>query len=87
MWLGSLRIGDKMSETKTNCRHEFAGQKVNGDICNRCEKEVEWFHIPDSLASACVECGFVRVGTKKFGYEAGATIQEWLSDLNRDRKE
>ena len=62
--------------------HEFDGQIVSGDYCNRCDKTVEWFHIMDSLADACKECGFVRIdtlgrgqdGTKK--YEAGATIQE-----------
>ena len=76
--------------------HEFDGQTVTGNHCNRCDKVVEWFHIPDSLASACKDCGFVRVG---FGnkneagehlYDAGATLQEWskaLYDRSEQKKE
>lgn len=68
-------------------KHEFTGQKVIGDFCNRCQKTVEWFGIPDSLASACKECGFVRVGFGENGeYTAGATIQEWLEDVYGDKK-
>lgn len=64
-------------------RHEFKGQEIGGDICNRCQKEVTWRPIPDSLAQYCAECGFVRVlvsFSKPYRYEAGATLQEWLRD-------
>jgi DNA-directed RNA polymerase subunit RPC12/RpoP len=73
-------------------RHEFDGQKVLGDHCNRCSKTVKWFHIPDSLASACKECGFVRIGSGRKNedgvreYEAGPTVQEWLKDSYGDKK-
>ena len=72
---------------------EFEGQKVVGDHCLRCDKDVEWKPIPDSLAEYCVECGFVRVETGEVGhgggavYDAGATIQEWLEDISGSKKE
>jgi hypothetical protein len=61
--------------------------KVRGDFCPRCDKNVKWFPVPDSLASFCEGCGFVRVGfgeTDENGtrlYDVGATIQEWLEDV------
>ncbi len=61
-------------------RHEFAGRLVVGDHCLRCDMIVAWIHIPDSLASACKECGFVRVSDLDGGYTAGATVEEWLRD-------
>jgi len=68
--------------------HKYIDQKVIGDHCNRCDKEVEWFGIPDSLAQACKKCGFVRIwnGRGDGEYEAGATIQEWLEDVYGDKK-
>ena len=62
-------------------KFEFDGRKVEGDFCLRCQKIVEWFSIPDSLASACKACGFVRVGCKEGGYTAGASLQEWAKDI------
>jgi hypothetical protein len=73
--------------------HEFDGQKVYGDHCNRCNKTVEWFHMPDSLADACKDCGFVRIDIRRKNeegireYEAGATIQEWLDDVYGSKEE
>ena len=55
----------------------------NTPIC-KCGKN-EWIGIPDSLALACIGkdgCGRVIVYNMKGGYEPGASIQKWLSDIH-----
>ena len=47
--------------------------------CPRCQS-TKFNPIPDSLANACDNCGFVWVGSNG-KYEAGATIGEWLEDV------
>jgi len=47
--------------------------------CPECG-HTEWLAIPDSLASACDGCGYVRVGGQG-KYKKGATLQEWAKDL------
>ncbi len=46
--------------------------------CSRWKK-TEFFNIPDSLAMACKNCGFVWVGSGN-NWQDGATISEWLED-------
>lgn len=41
----------------------------------------DWVHIPDSLADACKQCGFVRVLGGPGGYTKGKSIQEWAADV------
>lgn len=48
--------------------------------CPRC-KGTEFFPIPDSLAIACKECGFVWVGHGPDDFKPGATIGQWLEDV------
>ena len=36
--------------------------------------------IPDSLAQACKECGYVRVGDGG-GWTKGASVHEWRNDV------
>jgi hypothetical protein len=47
--------------------------------CPEC-RGIEWLGIPDSLASACTGCGYVRVGFPG-KYERGASLQEWARDI------
>jgi len=62
-------------------------KKVVGDLCPSCDDSVEWYPIPDSLASACEDCGFVRIylGEKdaegNLLYDVGVSIPEWLQSL------
>lgn len=46
--------------------------------CPRC-KGTQFTHMPDSLAEACDNCGFVWVGgIAGMEWEPGATIGQWL---------
>jgi len=48
-------------------------------ICPKC-KHHDFISIPDSLARACKNCGFVWVGTSG-NYSPGRSISEWAEDL------
>lgn len=54
--------------------------------CLRCQGTT-YSCIPDSLACACENCGFVWVmyGPEE-KWEAGATLQEWARDLYEDKE-
>lgn len=63
-------------------KYEFKGRQFSGNECPKCNGK-KWFPIPDSLASACEGCGFVRVysGNSENEWVAGATLQEWARDI------
>jgi len=40
-----------------------------------------WLAIPDSLASACTNCTYVRVGGGNGNYKKGVSLKDWAKDL------
>lgn len=51
--------------------------------CCQCD---EFEAVPDSLASYCVRCGFVWVGTGD-NIRPGVSLQKWVADLHELKKE
>lgn len=54
--------------------------KIDKDYpCPNCGN-TEWFHMMDSLADACVNCGYIRVGGDG-EWKKGKSLQEWAKDI------
>lgn len=53
--------------------------------CPECGN-IEWLSIPDSLGQACINCTYVRVGTKG-NWKKGTSLVDWAKDIYESSKE
>lgn len=60
-------------------------QLKTSDHCPQCGK-FSWTWIPDSLAQSC-KCGYVRVYDDDGMWSAGASLQEWLKDIQKHEQQ
>ena len=59
------------------------------DVNNPCPKcgGTEWQHIVDSLADACVNCLYVRVGAGNGEYKEGTNLKDWFEEVYKKKDE
>ncbi|MFA5048277.1 MAG: hypothetical protein WC516_04615 [Patescibacteria group bacterium] len=68
--------GEKMSD------HQSTDRDYPCPDCGN----IEWFHMMDSLADACTQCGYIRVGFPG-QWKKGPSLREWAKDIYEANEE